>query len=71
MKLTKRKQAYFSHCLKDYKGDALEGPLSKLAASLDNDYPARSLVVDTTPDSCIVVNGHIILYALRQVQGPT
>jgi hypothetical protein len=51
------------HILRDSLGDALAGPLSKLSESLDNDYPAGSLVVDATPDSCIVVNGHIILYA--------
>ncbi len=51
------------HILRDSLGDALAGPLSKLADSLGNDYPAGSLVVDATPDSCIVVNGHIILYA--------
>lgn len=49
--------------LRDSLGDSLGAQLSTLADSLDDSTEAGELVVDATPDSARVVNGHIILYA--------
>jgi hypothetical protein len=49
--------------LRDSLGDSLGAQLSILADSLNDSTDAGDLVVDQTPDSAKVVNGHIILYA--------
>jgi hypothetical protein len=44
-------------------GAALGAQLSKLAESLDDSTPAGDLTVDGSPDSVVVVDGCIVLYA--------
>lgn len=49
--------------LRDSLGTGLGAQLSLLAASLDDSTPAGELTVDGTPDSAIVVNGNMVLFA--------
>ena len=49
--------------IRDSLGAALGAQLSILAESLDDSTPAGELNVDGTPDSMIVVNGNMVLFA--------
>ena len=49
--------------LRDNLAASLGAQLSLLAASLDDSTPAGALTVDGTPDSAIVVEGNIVLFA--------
>lgn len=51
------------HILRDSLGALLGAQLSKLAESLDDSTPAGQLTVDGTPDSAVVVDGNIVLFA--------
>ncbi|KTC83406.1 hypothetical protein [Legionella cincinnatiensis] len=49
--------------LRDSLGSGLGAQLSLLADSLDDSTPAGELSVDGTPDSALVVNGNMVLFA--------
>ncbi|HHF7365934.1 TPA: hypothetical protein ACPSKY_001038 [Legionella bozemanae] len=49
--------------LRDSLGAGLGAQLSLLAESLDDSTPAGELSVDGTPDSALVVNGNMVLFA--------
>jgi hypothetical protein len=49
--------------LRDNLAASLGAQLSLLAASLDDSTPAGALTVDGTPDSALVVEGNIVLFA--------
>ncbi|QMT60664.1 hypothetical protein HBNCFIEN_02048 [Legionella sp. PC997] len=49
--------------LRESLGSGLGAQLSLLAASLDDSTPAGELSVDGTPDSALVVNGNMVLFA--------
>jgi len=49
--------------LRDNLAASLGAQLSLLAASLDDSTPAGTLTVDGTPDSALVVEGNIVLFA--------
>ena len=49
--------------LRQSLGAGLGAQLSKLAESLDDSTPAGDLTVDGTPDSAVVADGCIVLYA--------
>lgn len=49
--------------LRDSLGTGLGAQLSLLADSLDDSTPTGELTVDGTPDSAIVVNGNMVLFA--------
>jgi hypothetical protein len=49
--------------LRESLGASLGAQLSKLADSLDDPTPAASLTVDGSPDSAVVLDGSIVLYA--------
>jgi hypothetical protein len=57
--------------LRESLAASLGAQLSQLAQSLDDSTPAGDLTVDGTPDSAVVVDGNIVLFAQVIIVGMT